>query len=131
MYARILCSKLCFLHRVCHGQNSSLASQVFNAIAVTDITSMRLVKQCKFLDSVIGAEFTEDILTQPDLLLRSLKERILKADKLIIFEDSASLKYVLKIAKENAWMKYWDTALKHGIDGTINPHVSLFISPGR
>ena len=29
-----------------------------------------------------------------------------------------SLKYVLKVTKGNAWMKYWDTALEHGTEGT-------------
>ena len=81
-------SKLCFLHRVCYGQNLSLACQVFNAIAATDVTSMGLVKQCEFLKSVIGAEFTDEVLTQPDLSLRSLKEYILKADSLKILENS-------------------------------------------
>ena len=30
----------------------------------------------------------------------------------------ASLKFALYIAKENAWMKFWDAALEHGPDGT-------------
>ena len=29
-----------------------------------------------------------------------------------------SLFYVLHIAKENKWMKFWDVALEHGYDGT-------------
>ena len=82
---------------------------------------MCLVKQCKFLESSTRAEFTEKVLTQPGLSLRNLKEWILKADRLKILEDFDGhpfLKYVLKITKDNAWMKYWDTALEHGVDGT-------------
>ena len=82
---------------------------------------MRLVKQCRFLESTLGAEFTNEVLTQPDLSLRSLKERIVKADRSKTVENAEvhqSLKYVLKVAKENAWMKYWDTTLEHGTDGT-------------
>ena len=85
-----------------HAQNQTtdnVASQVFNAIAVTDVTSMCLVKQCKFLESLIGAEFTEYVLIQLDLSLRNLKECILKADRLKILEDSdghPSLKYARK-----------------------------------
>ena len=97
MCARILCSKLCFLHRVCHGQNSSLASQVFNTIAATDVTSMCLVKQCQFLESTLGAEFTNEVLTQSDLSLRNLKERIIKADRSKTLENAEahpSLNYV-------------------------------------
>ena len=91
-------------------------------IAVSDVTSMCLVKQCQFLESTVGAEFTNEVLTQPDLSLRNLKECIVKADRSKLFNENAeahpSLKYVLRVKNENAWMKYWDTALEYGTDGT-------------
>ena len=121
MCARILCSKLSFLHRIYHVQNTSLSSQVFNSIAASDVMSMSLVKQCKFLEANLGTEFTNEVLSQSELSLRDLKKRILKADRiksLDASENHPSLKFALYIAKENAWMKFWDAALEHGPDGT-------------
>ena len=105
MCARILCSKLSFLHRVCHDQNAFLSSQVFNFIAASDVTSMSLVKQCKFLESKLGAEFTSEVLSQSDLSLRDLQERVVKVDRmrtLEMSENHLSLQFALNIAKENA-----------------------------
>ena len=83
---------------------------------------MCLVKQCQFLESTLGAEFTNEVLTQPDLSLRNLKERIVKADRSKTLENGEAhpslYKYVLQVTKENVWMKYWDTALEHSTDGT-------------
>ena len=58
--------------------------------------------------------FTNEVLSQSELSLRDLKERILKADRiksLDASENHPSLKFALRIAKENAWMKFWDAAL--------------------
>ena len=74
MCARILCSKLSFLHRIYHVQNTSLSSQVFNSIAASDVMSMSLVKQCKFLEAKLGTEFTNEVLSQSELSLRDLKK---------------------------------------------------------
>ena len=91
MCARILCSKLSFLHRVCHDQNAFLSSQVFNSIAASDVTSMSLVKQCKFLESKLGTEFTSEVLSQPDLSLKDLQERVVKVDRMRTLEMSEYL----------------------------------------
>ena len=57
---------------------------------------LNILMQLQVIESLIGAE---EVLTQPNLSLRNLKERILKADRLKkILEDSGghpSLKYVL------------------------------------
>ena len=57
----------------------------------------------------------------PKLSLRDLKKRVLEADRLKTIEKSGnhpSLTYVLRVAKENMWIKFWDVALDHGYDGT-------------
>ena len=108
-------------YTVCHDQNASLSSQVFNSTAASDVTSMSLVKQCKFLESKLGAKFTSEVLSQPDLSLRDLKERVVKVDRmrtLEMSENHPSLQFALNIAKENAWMKFWDVALEHRLEGT-------------
>ena len=43
MCARLLCNKLSFLFRVCNGGSTSLSTQVFRTIAVSDVTSMSIV----------------------------------------------------------------------------------------
>ena len=46
---------------------------------------------------------------------------IVKADSSKTLENAEahpSLKYVLQVTKKSAWMKYRDTALEHGTDGT-------------
>ena len=122
MCARLLCNKLSFLFRVCNGGSTSLSTQVFRTIAVSDVTSMSIVKQCHFLDSILGTKFTNEVLSvNSEVSLRDLKKRILEADRLRTIEKSdghPSLFYVLRIAKENKWMKFWDVALEHGYDGT-------------
>ena len=104
MCARILCSKLSFLYKVCHDQRASLSSQVFNSFSATDVMSMILVKQCQFLESKLGTEFTGEVLYQPHLSLRDLKKRILHVDKIKTFaasENHPSLQFVLNVAREN------------------------------
>ena len=45
MCARILCNKLSFLFQVCNGESTSLSTQVFRSLAVSDVSSMSIVKQ--------------------------------------------------------------------------------------
>ena len=44
MCARVLCNKLSFLLCVCNGESTSVSTQVFRSIAVSDVTSMSIVK---------------------------------------------------------------------------------------
>ena len=62
MCARVLCNKLSFLLRVCNGETTSLGTQVFRNIAASDVTSMTIIKQCYFLDSILETEFTNEVL---------------------------------------------------------------------
>ena len=40
---------------------------------------------------------------------------------LVLSEGHPSLQYPLIIAKEKMWMKLCDTALEHGMQGTMSP----------
>ena len=117
---RVLCNKLSFLSHVCNGDSTSLRTQVFRSIAASDASSMNIVRQCHFLDSVLGSEFTDEVLNEPNLGLRNLKKRVIDADSKRVEEkskDHPSLLYILRVAKENLWLKFWDVALEHGLDG--------------
>ena len=65
MRARILCSKISYLHRICNDQDQTIKSQTFNAIAASDVHSLDLVKQCKFLESHLDSleNLTEEVLS--------------------------------------------------------------------
>ena len=62
MCGRVLCNKLLFLIRVCRGKSTSLSTQVFRSVAVSDVTSMSIVKQCHFFDSILDTQFTNEAL---------------------------------------------------------------------
>ena len=82
---------------------------------------MNIVRQCHFLDSVLGSEFTDEVLNKPNLCLRDLKKRVIDADRKRVEEkskDHPSLLYIVCVAKENLWLKFWDVALEHGLDGS-------------
>ena len=88
----------CAYECVCNRESSSLSTKVFRSIAVSDVTSMSIVKQCYVLDSILGTQCTNEVLNNPGLPLRDLKRRVLEADHLKITEKSGnhpSLTYVL------------------------------------
>ena len=78
---------------------------------------MTIIKQCYFLDSILETEFTNEVLNNPELCIRDLKKPVIVADRLKIVQSSnchPSLSYILHIAEENLWMKFWDVALEYG-----------------
>ena len=98
------CNKLSFLIRVCNGETTSLGTQLFRNIAVSDVTSMSIIKQSYFLDSILETEFTDNVLNNPELCIRDLKKRVIVADCLKIVQSSKrhpSLSLILHIAEEN------------------------------
>ena len=115
--ARVLCNKLSFLIRVCRGKSTSLSTQVFRSIAVSDVTSMSIFKQCHFLDSILDTQFTNEVLNNPELSSRDPKKRIIEVDRLKIVEKSLNHQspfHIFRIARENKWLKFWDVALEYG-----------------
>ena len=120
--ARLLCSKLSFLHTILNDDSDeSLSSQVFHTLAASDIDSISLIKQCRLLDQTLGLNFTETLLVDPSTSFRDLKRQIITADytrTLNMSEQHVSLEYVLKVANGGSWMRFWDNALEHGPEGT-------------
>ena len=120
--ARLLCSKLSFLHAILNDDSDeSLSSQVFHILAASDIDSISLIKQCRLLDQTLGLNFTETLLVDPSTSFRDLKRQIITADytrTLNMSEQHVSLEYVLKVANGGSWMRFWDNALEYGPEGT-------------
>ena len=52
-------------------------------IATSDVISMTIVKQCKFLEEKLGSNssFTNEVLIQSFVSIRDLKKRILSHDR--------------------------------------------------
>ena len=80
MCARVLCNKLSFLIPVCRGKSTSLSTQVFRSIAVSDMISMSIVEQYHFLNSILDTQFTNEVLNNPVLSSKDLKKWIIEAD---------------------------------------------------
>ena len=123
MRARILIIKLNFLLKVITG-DLSLCAQSFRSLAVSDVESLLLVRQCRFLESTLDSDFTTTVFTSPNSVSLSLiKKNILQLDISILLSDGASHPsqiYVHKIAssQEGSWPKLWDLALERGVFGT-------------
>ena len=64
MHAHVLCSKVSFLLKVTQGDDS-LSCRVFRSLAASEVESIQLVRQCRFLESHYGSNTTTDILTAP------------------------------------------------------------------
>ena len=85
----------CAYECVCNRESSSVSTKVFRSIAVSDVTSMSIVKQCYLF---LGTQCTNEVLNNPELPLRDLKRRVLEADRLKTIEKTGnhpSLTYVL------------------------------------
>ena len=59
--AQVLFSKLVFLWKLMTS-NDSLSSKVFRILAVTDVESIHLVRQCLFVEATFCTSFTSDII---------------------------------------------------------------------
>ena len=123
MRARILIIKLKFLHKIIVG-DLSLSARTFRSLAVTDVESLLLVRQCRFLESTLDSSFTTSILTSPkSVSLSSIKKDILKLDISLLLSDAAShrsqtLVQQIASSQEGSWPKLWDLALERGVFGT-------------
>ena len=74
MYARVFCNKLSFLIRVCRGKSTSLSTQVFRSIALSEVTSMSVVKQRHFLNSILDTQIYKQGFEQPCTVYERAKE---------------------------------------------------------
>ena len=77
--ARILVRKLFFLKRVVDGSDG-VSSEVFKAIAMVNVNSIQLVKECRYLEEYFHTNFTSNILQNNEVCKKELKEVIFKND---------------------------------------------------
>ena len=118
MCARVLCSKLAFLLKLLQGVDS-LSSQVFQSLAASDVESIQLVRQCRFLESCHGSNLTTNILLDPtSFSTQTIKKHITHQDYLRLSKEASllpHLKYIMDVASEEcSWLKVWDLALDRG-----------------
>ena len=119
---RCLCAKLSFLHKIHSNERSTLSTEVFKTLTFPSIESTLLIKQCRLLEQPYFQKFTDEVLTNPDVVMRLLKEQIIKADhslQLCEAKNHPSQSIVAEVASNMGWLKIWDTALDHGPTGTI------------
>ena len=122
MRCRCLCAKLSFLHKIHSSEQSTLSTEVFNTLTFPSIESTLLINQCRLLEQAYSQKFTDEVLTNPDVVMRSLKEQIIKADCSLLLSEARthpSQSIVAEVASHMGWLKVWDTALDHGPPGTI------------
>ena len=115
--------KLKFLYKIITG-DLSLSARTFRSLATSDVESLLLVRQCRFLESALTSHFTTSILTSPDSVsISSITEDIIQLDLSLLLSEAAthpSQKLVHQIASspEGSWPKLWDLALEQGVFGT-------------
>ena len=121
--ARVLCYKLTLLFKIMLNDDS-ISSRVFHSLAASDVESIPLVRQCRYLESSYGLNFTSSILSSSMSLSPSkMKKTIIDKDIELLLSEAASvphLRYVQAVAKDPdcSWPKVWDTALDRGPLGT-------------
>ena len=123
MRARILIIKLSFLLRVSR-DNRSLSSWVFRSLATSEVESLIIVRQCRFLESPLQSNFTSSVLASPKhniISITSMKKEIIrKLDQSLLISNATlhpSQCYIQEIAAnpEGSWPKIWDSALEKGV----------------
>ena len=117
-----LSAKLSYLHKIHSRESTTLGTEVFKTLTFPSIESTLLVKQCRLLEEPFSQKFTDEVLTNPDINMRSLKERLIKADHSLQLNEAKnhpSQSPVAEVAKSMGWLKVWDYALDYGPNGTI------------
>ena len=128
--ARILIIKLSFLLKVIRG-DLSLSARVFRSLAASDVESLIIIRQCRFLESALNSNFTSTKVTSSeDIFLPSMKKEILQLDLSLLLSNAAShpsQKFVQAVAssQEGSWLKIWDLALERGVFGTTSTQAVL------
>ena len=133
MKTRILERKLSFLHRVMGARACQLSSRIKCSFC-DDISSLCLVKECRFSEEYVGTRFTEDILNGGAMGPRQRKEEIESFDKQLLF-DKCMVKshFVAEVSKRVGWARLWDACLSLGVEHTAGlQQLSLAMAhPGR
>ena len=116
LHARILVRKLFFLKRVVDGSDG-VSSEVFKAIAMVNVNSIQLVKECRYLEEYFHTNFTSNILQNNEVCKKELKEVIFKNDWNQSLQKAHSHCSTI-IIEVTSWMKIWDVTLDEGPRGT-------------
>ena len=114
MRCRCLCA-------IFSSEQSTLSTEVFNTLTFSSVESTLLINQCRLLEQPYTQKFTDEVLTNPDVVLGSLKKQILRADCSLVLSEAnthPSQSIVAEVASHMGWLKVWDTALDHGPSGT-------------
>ena len=117
MRCRRLCAKLSFLHKIHSRESSTLSTEVFNTLTFPNVESTLLIKHCHFLEQPSLQNFTDEVLTNPEICMRSLKEQIFTPTEWGKGPSIPSI--VAEIANSLSWLKVWDTALDNRPNGTV------------
>ena len=122
--ARILIRKIGLLHKICSSQDS-IGHQFFLSITASSSQPLQLIQTCHSLESKLNCSGLTNKVVSSDLSdfgsLRGIKEHILKQDHLKTLAEASSHRstsLAAKVASEVNWLKLWDLALDHGIQGT-------------
>ena len=118
-----LYAKLSFLHNIHSSEQSTLSAEVFNTLTFPSIESTLLINQCHLLEQPYSQKFTNEVLTNLDVVLRSPTEWIIKADCSLLLSEAKthpSQSIVAEVASNMGWVRVWDTALDHGPSETIS-----------
>ena len=123
MRARILIIKLCFLFKVLIS-DLTLSARIFHSLAASDVESLVIIRQCRFLESIYKSNYTTAVLPSSDeISIHYLKKEILHLDLsllLAIASTHPSQQYVQAVASsiDWSWLRLWDLALERGVFGT-------------
>ena len=93
LYSQKTAGKLCIPPRLLKIllKEESLSSRVFRSLAVNDVESLVLVKQCRFLESAYGTNLTSTVLSSPEeISLSQLKNDIISMDHSLLLSECDS-----------------------------------------
>ena len=101
-----------------------LSARLFRSLAVSDVESLIITRQCRFLESTFQSNLTSDVLASSgEVSYHSIKKDILRLGQSQLHADASShtsQHYVLAVASssEGSWLKLWDIALERGVFDT-------------
>ena len=58
-----------------------MSTEVFKTLTFLSIESTLLIKQCRLLEQLYSQKFTDEVLTNPDVVMKFLKGQIIKDDR--------------------------------------------------